>query len=112
MDIALEKYVWNRMSNIKSPFKMVLTRETRFGLTFGQIMSLLTLFGGMVTVYVNLNLKIATLDGKLNENTIKIEQLEQGRQANVKSIETIRTENRADHIILSEKLDEVLRELR
>lgn len=91
---------------------MVLNRETRYGLTFGQVMSLLVLFGSMVTVYVNLNLKISELDSKLNENTVRIEQLEVGRQNNAKSIETVRIENREDHYILSSKLDEILKEIK
>jgi len=74
-------------------------------------MSLISLLGAMITVYVNLNLKIATLDGKINENTIRIEMLEKTRVDDAKSIETVRTENRQEHMILSEKLDDILEKL-
>jgi len=91
---------------------MVLARESRIGLTFGQILSLFLLVGGMITAYVNLNVKIANIEGRMQANEVRTEQLERGRVQNAINIETIRTENREDHSILSEKLDDVLKAVR
>jgi len=91
---------------------MVLAKESKIGLTFGQILSLFLLVGGMVTAYVNLNVKIANIEGRIQANEVRTEQLEIGRIQNAKNIETIRTENREDHTILSEKLDDVLKAVR
>jgi len=91
---------------------MVLARESRIGLTFGQILSLFLLVGGMITAYVNLNVKIANIEGRIQANEVRTEQLERGRIQNAINIETIRTENREDHSILSEKLDDVLKAVR
>lgn len=84
---------------------MVLTKQTKFGLTFGQIMSLLIFFGGLVTAYTDLNVKIASVQAKTDA---KIEYLELGRQTNATNIETMRKENRQDHSKLNDKLDILL----
>ena len=84
---------------------MVLTKQTKFGLTFGQLMSLLIFFGGLITAYTDLNVKIASLQAKTDA---KLEHLEMGRLTNVTNIETMRTENRQDHKSLNDKLDILL----
>ena len=38
---------------------MVLHKETKFGLTFGQVISLLTLVGAILTVWISLNVRMA-----------------------------------------------------
>jgi len=87
---------------------MVLQRDTKLGLTFGQIMSLLVMLGGMVTAYVNLNLKIAAIETRVAQTEVVVKVLEEGRKVNAINIETVRTENRFDHQMLNEKLDDVL----
>lgn len=91
---------------------MKLASETKYGLTFGQIISLLSMFGVLVVAWVNINIRITEIQGQANSDRVRIEQLEQGRQANASKIEIVRTENREDHKAITVKLDEVLKELR
>ena len=81
---------------------MALGRETKFGLTFGQILSLLTVFGGILVAWVSLNVRIAQAE-------VRIQTLESGFEANLKTVETIRQENRDDHRKLMDKLDELMK---
>jgi len=81
---------------------MVLQKETKYGLTFGQILSLLTVIGGIIVAWVSLNVRIAQAE-------IRIKSLESNFEQTLKSIETIRLENREDHRVLLEKIDELIR---
>ena len=81
---------------------MVLHKETKFGLTFGQVISLLTLVGAILTVWISLNVRMAQAE-------IRIESLEYNFQQTIKSVEMIRTENREDHRVLMDKLDELMK---
>lgn len=81
---------------------MVLHKETKFGLTFGQVISLLTLVGAILTVWISLNVRMAQAE-------IRIESLEYNFQQTLKSVETIRLENREDHRVILEKIDELIR---
>lgn len=80
---------------------MVLQRETKFGLTFGQLLSLITVTGGIIAAYVSLNVRIA-------QSEIKIQELEKGRITNAENIERIRMENRDDHKEIMQKLDNLI----
>lgn len=91
---------------------MVLAKESRIGLTFGQILSLIILSGGIITAYVDLNIKIADVSGKYQSSEIRFDQLEKGRVQNAINIETIRTENREDHKMLNDKIDKILEVLK
>lgn len=81
---------------------MVLQKETKYGLTFGQILSLLTVIGGIIVAWVSLNVRIAQAE-------IRIKSLESNFEQTLKSVETIRLENREDHRVLLEKIDELIR---
>ena len=81
---------------------MVLQKETKYGLTFGQVISLLTLVGAILTVWISLNVRMAQAE-------IRIESLEYNFQQTIKSVEMIRTENREDHRVLMDKLDEIMK---
>lgn len=81
---------------------MVLHKETKFGLTFGQVISLLTLVGAILTVWISLNVRMAQAE-------IRIESLEYNFQQMIKSVEMNRTENRDDHRVLMDKLDEIMK---
>lgn len=81
---------------------MVLQKETKFGLTFGQVISLLTLVGAILTVWISLNVRMAQAE-------IRIESLEYNFQQTIKSVEMNRTENREDHRVLMDKLDEIMK---
>ena len=91
---------------------MVLSKETKYGLTFGQILSVLGLLGSIIAVVIRFNIQLTEINGRINASEIKIEQLERGRIDNKTAIESLRIDNRSDHIILSEKVDQVLFELR
>lgn len=81
---------------------MVLHKETKFGLTFGQVISLLTSVGAILTVWISLNVRMAQAE-------IRIESLEYNFQQTIKSVEMNRTENREDHRVLMDKLDEIMK---
>lgn len=81
---------------------MVLQKETKYGLTFGHILSLLTVIGGIIVAWVSLNVRIAQAE-------IRIKSLESNFEQTLKSVETIRLENREDHRVLLEKIDELIR---
>ena len=80
---------------------MVLQTPTRVGLTFGQIITSLSFIGGLITVYVSINVRIASLE-------VQVEALEKGRIINASNIETIRIENRQDHKEIMIKLDKLI----
>lgn len=84
---------------------MVLQTPTRVGLTFGQIITSLAFIGGLITAYVSLNVRIASLE-------IQVQALEKGRITNATNIETIRTENRQDHKEIMQKLDKLIEEIK
>lgn len=71
-------------------------------MTFGQILSLLTVIGGIIVAWVSLNVRIAQAE-------IRIKSLESNFEQTLKSVETIRLENREDHRVLLEKIDELIR---
>lgn len=81
---------------------MVLHKETKFGLTFGQVISLLTVIGGIIVAWISLNVRIAQAE-------VRIQVLERQFEATAKSIEQIRIENREDHRVLMDKLDEIMK---
>lgn len=81
---------------------MVLQRDTKVGLTFGQILGLITVMGSIIISWVSINVRIAQAE-------IRIDQLEIGRQTNARNIEVIRLENREDHNRILEKLDELIK---
>jgi len=81
---------------------MVLHKETKFGLTFGQVISLLTVIGGIIVAWISLNVRIAQAE-------VRIQVLERQIEATAKSIEQIRIENREDHRELIFKLDELMK---
>ena len=83
---------------------MVLQTPTRIGLTFGQIISSIALIGGIITAYVSLNVRIASLE-------VEVKNLDSGRILNQTNIEKGRIENREEHKELNGKLDKVLEKL-
>lgn len=80
---------------------MVLQRESKLGLTFGQLLSIITVLGSLVVAYVSINVRIT-------QTEVKITELERGRDINAKNIEQIRIENREDHQAISLKLDRLI----
>lgn len=83
----------------------MLQRETRLGLTFGQILSILTVLGSVLLAWVSINVRIAQAE-------VRIEELEKGRVTNSQNIERIRLENREDHQRIIDKLDDLQNEFK
>jgi molybdopterin/thiamine biosynthesis adenylyltransferase len=80
---------------------MTLNSNTKIGLTFGQILSLITITGAFVMGYRDLDLRINQLEQKA---TVTEKQL---LQTNA-DIEVVRIENRQDHSALGAKIDQLL----
>ncbi len=77
---------------------MVLHKESKLGLTFGQLLSVITVLGGIIAAYVTINIRITAAE-------VRIQELEKGRESNARNIEQIRVENREDHLLIMDKLD-------
>lgn len=80
---------------------MTLTAQTKIGLTFGQIIAIITVVFSFAMSYANLTIRINGLEQKTIE-------LEKGRQVNASNIEILRSENRQDHSKLMDKIDVLL----
>lgn len=80
---------------------MTLTAQTKIGLTFGQIITIIVVVFSFAMSYANLTVRINDIEAKTIE-------LEKGRITNAVNIETVRTENRSDHKEMLEKMDLIL----
>lgn len=80
---------------------MALKNQTELGLTFGQIISVLSLLLAMGYSWV-------TLSERMAKNEQDLMHLEKGRIQNATSIETIRRETKQDLQNISDKLDKLL----
>jgi hypothetical protein len=90
---------------------MVLAKTTGFGLTYGQIITLVALVSSVLYGVIDVNIKVAkvekdvlNLDIKYN---IQIENLEKGRLLNAYNIEEGRKENNQAHQMIMNKLDQI-----
>lgn len=79
----------------------MLLQETLIGLTFGQVMAVLTLFGGIVGVWIQMNVRMKAVE-------VKVKQLEDLRKEDIAHMEKIRQENREDHLQIMQKLDAMI----
>jgi hypothetical protein len=82
----------------------MLNRETKFGLTFGQLLALIGLLGAMLTTYIDLNIKVATIDERNKFMEQRMNKLET-------SSEVVRQENRQDHMKMEAKMDMLIDKL-
>ena len=82
--------------------KMVLQKETKFGLNYGQILATLSLIIMLGGYWVQVKVKLQSLE-------IRVEQLEKLRQDDQVKMETIRLENREDHQAIMIKLDDLMK---
>ena len=100
-----------------------LRKHTGLGMTWGQMISIVGLFGAIVTAWVSINVQIAQQKTVNEQQEIRIQLLEQGRQQNAASIQQLRVEmqealrqlsqeNRDDHLRIMEKQDLLMRQLR
>lgn len=83
---------------------MVLQKQTQTGLTFGQLIAVSAILGGLIASYTDLNVRIA----KLEEHKTQIEN----RISNAeKSNEISRQENRSDHLRIEAKMDILIQKI-
>ena len=83
---------------------MALNENTKYGLTFGQILSLIAVVGSILMVWISLNIRVA-------QSEVRIEQLEIGRIENAKNIQQLYQDNREDHQRLMDKLDILIKDV-
>lgn len=81
--------------------QMALNQETKYGLTFGQILSLIAVVGSIFMVWLSLNIRVAQAE-------VRIEELEKGRIENARSIQQLYQDNREDHKEMINKLDRLI----
>jgi len=84
---------------------MTLSAQTKIGLTFGQIITIIIVVFSFSMSYANLTIRINDLEQK----TV---QLDKAQINNADNIETVRTENRSDHIKMMDKLDILILKLK
>ena len=85
--------------------------STRFGMTFGQILSFLSLLIILIGFIINSQVQNESTRAMVKEvdlkYQLKTDMLENGRETNAILIERNRTENRDEHQKLSDKLDRI-----
>ena len=91
---------------------MELNETTKIGFTIKQAVtlaiSIVVIEASILTAWGTWNMKFEKFK---TETEINLRILEMGRKDNANNIELIRTENRQDHQILSNKQDEILNAL-
>jgi hypothetical protein len=90
---------------------MVLAKTTGFGLTYGQIITLVALISSVLYGIIDVNVKVAKVEKDVINLDIKygiqIDNLEKGRVLNAYNIEEGRKENNMQHQMILNKLDEI-----
>lgn len=100
-----------------------LRKHTGLGMTWGQMISTVGLLGAIITAWVSINVQIAQQKTVNEQQEIRIQLLEQGRQQNAAAIQQLRVEmqeairqlsqeNRDDHLRIMEKQDLLIRQIR
>jgi len=74
-----------------------LTKETKLGLNFGQVLTALTLFAMIVGAWVNVKMDIATLYERTNNHESAIIEIK-------KSMDDFKLDNKQDHKDLMKEL--------
>lgn len=83
---------------------MTLGKETKVGLTFGQIIATFSLLAVLVGVWVSLNIKVAQAESRIK--TLEMQRIEDARR-----IEKLFDNNRADHLRILNALDRLIDKL-
>lgn len=82
--------------------------EKKIGLTFSQILALITVLGVFITGWISFQSDFTKFKA---ETAIKIEQLEKGRVENAVKIKELSQENKDDHQLILNKLDDLIYDL-
>jgi hypothetical protein len=111
------------LENMDTKAHTGLRKHTSLGMTWGQMISTVGLLGAIITAWVSINVQIAQQKTVNEQQEIRIQMLEAGRQQNAQAIQQLRVEfqeafktlsqeNRDDHIRIMEKQDQVYRSIR
>jgi hypothetical protein len=92
--------------------QMVLKKDSKLGLTYGQILATITLLIAALGVITSVFLSWQDMNVRMKAVELKTEELERGRAYNASTIQMTRTENREDHNMINAKLDRILFEMR
>lgn len=79
---------------------MTLKHETKIGLTFGQTISVLSMLGAIVGVYIALNIRVAQAEIRITNNTTQ-------NNKNASRIEKLYDQNREDYKAIINRLDDI-----
>ena len=84
---------------------MTLSAQTKLGLTFGQIFSIITTTALVVGFYYSINVRLTEIEAKNRQQDAEI-------TAVTKTMEQFHIENRQDHIKVADKLDYIIMNVR
>ena len=77
-------------------------QTTELGLTFGQILALVTIIGGIIAAWINVNVRVKAIE-------VEIENVKTKRTEDLNVMETQRKENREEHSEIIKKLDALIK---
>lgn len=80
---------------------MTLSAQTKLGLTFGQIFSIITTTALVVGFYYSINVRLTEIEAKNRQQDSEIEAV-------TKTMEQFHSENRQDHNKMADKLDYII----
>jgi lipocalin len=112
MEEILLSSVWQTTNLKKSNYMVLAKYSERFGMTMSNLLSVIGLLILLFSSYVNFRLNVARIEAKIQEIDIKFtakyDMLEKAKDINVYNIEQGRKENREDHKMIMDKLDDFL----
>jgi hypothetical protein len=82
----------------------MLRETTKIGLTFGQILAALGLFGGIIGAYVSLSSRITAIEVDQKNSNAKYTELRE-------DLRLLQVDNKTDHIALQNTIREYNKEL-
>lgn len=81
---------------------MTLNDKTKIGMTFGQLLAIISLFVTLGVTWMNMNVRVANIE-------VEVEQIKKTRADDLHMQNVFRAENREDHAVLTEKIDAIYR---
>lgn len=81
---------------------MTLNDKTKIGMTFGQLLAIISLFITLGVTWMNMNVRVANIE-------VEVEQIKKNRAEDLRTQNVFRAENREDHAVLAEKIDAIYR---
>jgi len=97
--------------NILKYIVMVLQKETKVGLTYGQVIATIAVLVSLFGIAIQSNMRMSQIEIDQRTSLFRIEKLEEGGLNNAASILRLEERNIADHNKINDKLDMVLFEV-